>query len=164
MKIVWSLFGLFLLCSEVIGGQSPAPTQARGQAPPLAQPFTGTARGLITVHTAYISDVDRITVSSSEGTASINRTFDLNPKTAFLVMPPAGQPAQVTYERVRAGDLRKFPWLADGPLFAGRSVEANVVNGVATEMSLFPSCTRERCSSSACKRTCNASSCVCPKN
>jgi hypothetical protein len=165
MKIVWALFGLFLLGSVAIGRQEKLPTapgQGRGAGAPAQPSLAGGFQGLVTSHVSSING-DTITISWTSADKPVTTTFRVGLNTLFFVMPEKeGQPTKMLYTEVRSGGLKQFGWHSDDPTLVGKAIKATLEAGLATEVLLFPVCRRDFCSSSTCNRKCKASNCACP--
>ena len=159
MRIAWTVCCVFLIGVQAVGGEQGVPT-GRGLA--AAAQMTGSVEGVVTAHTTSPGG-DSITIGTIQMAKMPTIELSLGAATIFYVMPIEGQPIKLAYQQIQGGELKRFTWLADSPVLFGKSVKAAFTKGVATEVSLYPSCTRERCMSNACNRKCKASSCVCPK-
>jgi hypothetical protein len=125
-------------------------------------PLSGKISGLITA-----ANAQSMTISGVLSEKPASRTFRVNPDTKVLVYPPAAArqgngPLTFLYKDAQSGGLSKVEWFAKSPALVGKAIEVDATDGLIVVANLFPSCTRERCSSTMCKRMCKATSCVCP--
>lgn len=161
MRIALTALCVFLIGVEAVSGRQGSGAPARGQAAALAQ-AGGSVEGLVTVHATSLSG-DFMTIATTQLGPVPAIQLGIGPGTVFFIAPIDGPTTKMSYKEVQSGELKRFTWLAASPVLLGKSVKASFSKGFANEVSLYPSCTRERCLSSSCNRKCKASSCVCPQ-